>query len=339
MDRMNAVVMHGFGGPDVLRYEPFAMPVPEPGEVVIEVHAVSVNRTLDLVVRAGDYGAPIRLPHILGVDPSGVVSAIGEGVTHRKVGDRVVALPWRAKPVGPLDAVGMQHLGGYAEFVKLPAAATALVPDGLDFATATVVTRHAPQAYNLLRDRAGLTSGETVLVMGASGGLGSAGVQIAKLIGATVIAAAGAPDRVQAALDLGADHGVDYRAQDLTARVLELTGGRGVDVVFENIADPVLFPKAFHAIARHGRLVTAGSHGGGEVMLDVKRLYLYQIAVMGSLGFTPEDVEASLAAAARGELKVLIDAILPLSRAAEAHARVAARDGVGKVLLSPQLDR
>jgi len=118
--------------------------------------------------------------------------------------------------------------------------------------------------------------------------------------------------------------------------VLELTGGRGVDLVFENIADPVLFPKAFHAIARRGRLVTAGSHGGGEVTLDVKRLYLYQLSVMGSLGFTHEDVVASLDAAAVGRFRVLVDEILPLSAAAEAHRRVASRQGLGKVLLSPR---
>lgn len=334
---MKAVVMHEFGGAEVLVHEDFPMPRPDPGEVVVEVHAVSVNRTLDLVVRAGEYGAPIKLPHILGVDPSGVVTAIGEGVDPAMIGQRVVALPWRSKPVGPLDAVGMQHLGGYAEFVKLPASATVAIPDGLGFPEATIVTRHAPQAFNLLRDRAGLKPGETVLVMGAAGGLGSAGVQVAKLLGAKVIAGAGAPERVAAALDLGADHGVDYRSEDLTARVLELTDGRGVDVVFENIADPVLFPKAFHAIARHGRLVTAGSHGGGEVPLDVKRLYLYQIAVMGSLGFTREDVVASLQAAAEGRFDVLIDEIMPLAHAAEAHRRVAGREGLGKVILSPKL--
>lgn len=331
---MDAIVMRRFGGPEVLRMERFPRPVPGPGEVVIAVHAVSVNRTLDLVVREGRYGAPIALPHILGVDPSGVVAAVGEGVDSPRVGDRVVAIPWRSRPVGPLDAVGMQHHGGYAEYVRLPAQATVPIPAGLGFAEATVVSRHAPQAMNLLRDRAGLKPGEWVLVMGASGGLGSAGVQLAKAMGAQVIAGAGAPDRVRAALDLGADHGIDYRAEDLTARVLDITGGRGVDVVFENIADPDLFPKAFHAIARHGRLVTAGSHGGGTVPLDVKRLYLYQIAVMGSLGFTREDVAASLEAAARGQFTALIDEILPLARAAEAHERVATRDGIGKVILS-----
>ena len=334
---MKAIVMREFGGPEVLKLEDFPDPVPGPDELVFKVHAVSVNRTLDLVVRAGEYSGQTTLPHILGVDPSGVVTAIGKNVTDRKIGDRVVAIPWRTKPVGPMDSVGMQHLGGYAELVKLPAAATVSIPDDLNFATATVITRHAPQAYNLLRDRAKLQPGETVLIMGASGGLGSAGVQIAKQLGATVIAGAGSPERVQIALDLGADHGIDYRAQDLTKAVLDLTDGRGVNVVFENIADPVLFPKAFMALARFGRLVTAGSHGGGQVTIDIKRLYLYQLSVMGSLGFDMADLVSSLEAAARGQLTVPIDKILPLEEAAEAHRRVASRDGIGKVVLDPTL--
>jgi NADPH:quinone reductase-like Zn-dependent oxidoreductase len=334
---MKAAVIREFGGPEVLKLEDFPDPVPGPDELVVRVHAVSINRTLDLVVRAGDYVGKTSLPHILGVDPSGVVTAIGENVRDRKVGDRVVAIPWRTRPVGPLDSVGMQHLGGYAELVKLPATATVIIPKGLDFATATVVTRHAPQAYNLLRDKAKLQPGESVLIMGASGGLGSAGVQIAKQMGATVIAGAGSPERVQIALDLGADFGVDYRSQDLTEAVLELTDGRGVDVVFENIADPVLFPKAFHALARHGRLVTAGAHGGGEVTLDVKRLYLYQITIMGGLGFELSDIVSSLEAAAEGRLIAPIEEILPLSEAAEAHRRVAARKNRGKIILDPTL--
>jgi NADPH:quinone reductase len=333
---MKAIVLREFGPPEVLRLEPdFPDPVPGPGEVVLAVHAVSVNRTLDLAVRAGSYVAPIRLPHIPGVDPSGIVVAVGPGVADRQLGDRVVTLPWRTRAIGPLDALGIQHLGGYAQYVKVPAKATLTIPDGLDFAVATVVARHAPQAFNLLRDRAQLKAGEWVLVMGASGGLGSAGVQVAKLLGATVIAAAGAPERLTAAVRLGADHGIDYQQQDLTAEVLRLTGGRGVDVVFENIADPALFAKGFHAIARHGRLVTAGSHGGGTVPLDVQRLYLYQIAVMGSIGFSEADVSFALEAAARGRLRVLIDRVLPLGQAAEAHRLVAARTLTGKIVLDP----
>ena len=334
---MKAIVLHAFGGPEVLRYEDFPDPVTGPGELVIAVHAVSVNRTLDIVLRTGKYSKPVKFPHIMGVDPSGVVASVGEGVTNRKVGDRVTALPWRVQPVGPLDSVGVQHQGGYAQLVKIPAHATAIVPDGVDFATATVVTRHAPAAFNLLRDRANVQPGEFVLVMGASGGLGSACVQVAKALGAKVIAGAGADERVAAAMGLGADYGVNYRTHDLEAEVMKISGGAGIQVVAENIADPVLFPKAMNCLARHGRLVTSGSHGGGKVELDVTRLYLYQIAVMGTLGFKPADVDASLAAAAQGKFKVLIDRIFPLREAAAAQSLVESRDGLGKVILDPTL--
>jgi NADPH2:quinone reductase len=220
--------------------------------------------------------------------------------------------------------------------VKVPATATHPIPDGLDYVTATVVARHAPTALSMLRDVARLAPGEWVLVMGASGGLGIAGIQVAKSFGAHVIAAAGTDDRVPAAVGLGADAGVNYRAQDLAAETRRLTGGRGVDVVFENIADANLFPKAFASLARHGRLITAGAHGGGTVPLDVKSLYLNGLTVIGSTGqVTPDDLTATLRAAAEGRHRVLVDRVLPLSEAALAHRIVAERSGTGKIILQP----
>src|SRR5262245_19689703 len=266
--------MREVGPPEVLRLEEMDTPVPGAGEVVIRVHAVSVNRTLDLAVRAGTYPARVTLPHILGVDPSGVVTAIGAGVTARKVGDRVATRQILRPPTesaGPL-LLGVHAWGGYAEYVKVPVDMTHTIPEGLDFVTATVVARHGPTALSILRDVARVKPDEWVLVMGASGGLGCAGIQVAKDLGAKVIAAAGADQRVRAAVDLGADVGVNYRTQDLTEEVRRITGGRGVDVVFENIADPELFPKAFTALARNGRLGTAAAHGGGAVPLDAARV-------------------------------------------------------------------
>jgi NADPH:quinone reductase len=318
-----------------MRVEEVPDPQPGEGEVLIRVHAVSVNRTLDLVVRAGQYSRPVTLPLVPGVDPAGVIAKVGPGVTHRKVGDRVVTALRvdRESQFAAPRLLGVHTWGGYAEYVKAPAAGTTIIPDGLDFPTACVVARHAPTAFHLLRDRAKLKEGEWVLVMGAAGGLGSAGVQAAKYLGAKVIAAAGADERVQVGLDLGADAGVNYRKQDLTAEVLRITQDRGVNVVFENIADPELFPKAFAAIARHGRLVTAGAHGGGVVPLDVKHLYHNQIMVIGATGETPGDVAMALEAAAAGKFKVVIDQVLPLSEAPRAHEIVAARGGTGKVVL------
>lgn len=335
---MKAIVIREFGPPDVMRLEDVATPAPGPGDVLVAVHAVSVNRTLDLAVRAGSYAMPVTLPHVLGVDPSGVVAAVGRGVSSRKVGDRVATMQLLRPPraTSPPVILGVHTWGGYADYVVVPAELTHPIPDAVDFATATVVARHAPVAFSLLRDEARLASGEWVLVMGAAGGLGAAGVQVAKYLGATVVAAAGADERVRAALDLGADFGVNYRTQDLAAEVARITGGRGVDVVFENIADPELFPKAFATLARNGRLITAGAHGGGTVPLDVQRLYLHALRVIGSVGrITHEDLDLALRAAAEGRYRVLIDRVLPLADAALAHRVVAERARTGKVVLQP----
>jgi NADPH:quinone reductase-like Zn-dependent oxidoreductase len=334
---VKAILIREFGPPGVMRLEEVPTPVPGPGEVLIAVHAVSVNRTLDLIVRAGRYPRPVTLPHVPGVDPSGAIVAVGEGVADRKVGDRVattIRLSGGGAD-GPPTLLGVQVWGGYAEYVKVPAAATHRIPDNVDFATATCVVRHAPTAFHLLRDRARLKEGEWVLVMGASGGLGSAGVQVAKALGAHVIAGAGADERVAAATTMGADAGVNYRASDLAAEVRRITHGRGVDVVFENIADPDLFPKALASLARFGRLVTAGGHGGGTVPLDVNRLYLNQLTIIGATGDTPADAVASLQAASEGRLTVLIDQVLPLSQAVRAHELVTARESIGKIVLDP----
>jgi NADPH:quinone reductase-like Zn-dependent oxidoreductase len=334
---LKAIVMHEFGPPSVLRLEEVETPEPGPGEVLVEVHAVSVNRTLDLVVRAGKYARRVALPHVLGVDPSGVIVKVGAGVTDRKVGDRIIALIRLSDPT-PTEApklLGVNVWGGYAEYVRLPAKNAHPIPDGVDFVTATVVGRHAPTAFHLLREEAGLKPGEWVLVMGAAGGLGSAGVQAAKYLGGSVIAAAGADARVQAGLELGADAGVNYRSTDLTTEVMRITGGRGVNVVFENVGDPDLFPKAFAALARNGRLVTAGGHAGGVVPLDVNRLYLNSLRIIGSTGELPADLDMSLKAAAEGRFKALVECVLPLAEAQRAHALVADRAVLGKVVLDP----
>ena len=336
---MKAIVIREFGPPSVMRLEEVADPQPGPGEVVVRVHAVSVNRTLDTVVRAGKFKRRVELPVVPGIDPAGVIIEVGPGVTGRKPGDRVVTSS-RAMTESAADGtqlLAVHAWGGYAEFYKVRADGTTLVPDGVDLATANIIARHAPTAFHLLRDHAKLEPGEWVLVMGAAGGLGSAGVQAAKYLGARVIAAAGADERVKAAVDLGADAGVNYRSQDLTAEAMRITEGRGVNVVFENIGDPVLFPKAFAAIARGGRLVTAGGHGGGIVPLDVNRLYLKQITVIGAIGQAPADLALSLRAAAQGRFRALIACTLPLSQAPRAHALVVSGAVLGKVVLDPTL--
>ena len=333
---MKAIVIRQFGDPSVLNLEDVSQPTLEAGEIAIKVRAVTVNQTLDVALRAGKYARRPPLPHVLGSDAAGEVAAVASDVKTLKVGDRVVCHPIVGRqPNGALKLLGVDTWGTYADFVKVPASTVQIVPDALDFITAAVVGRHGPLAFTQLRDRAQVKPGEWVLVMGAAGGLGSALVQAAKYLGARVIAAAGSDARVRAALELGADEGINYRSQDLTTEARRITGGTGVNVVTDNIGDPETFPKALASLGFQGRLVTAGGHGGGTVSLDVKYLYLNVITIFGNPIDTPDNFRLALQVAAEGKLKVLIDKVLPLEDARRAHDIVEQRSGIGKVVLTP----
>ncbi|MFL6798762.1 MAG: zinc-binding alcohol dehydrogenase family protein [Xanthobacteraceae bacterium] len=345
---MKAIVLRRFGPPDVLSYEDVPDPQPRSGEIRIRVHAATVNRVLDVSLRAGKEAArgPV-LPLIPGVDCAGTVDAVGPGVSNWRAGMRVAAAGVMPLDVcsedgrdydGPTGMMGIKRPGGFAELVTVPACAAVAVPAGLDFHHAAVVMRHVPTAWNLLFNVAELKAHETVLIMGAGGNLGSIGIQIAKnVIGARVVAAAGSPERAAMGLALGADDSVDYSRHDLTTEVLRLTGGKGADVLYDNIANPKVLPKAFKALGFGGRLVTAGAHAGPEVTIDFAHLYHKQITIKGRPGSHPADVPKCFAAAAQGKVKAQIESILPLAQAAEAHRLVETGEVKGKIVLDPTL--
>jgi NADPH:quinone reductase len=346
---MKAIVIHEYGSPDVLRYEDVPDPVLRDGEIRIRVYAATVNRVLDVSLRAGreHYRGPV-LPLIPGVDCAGVVDAVGPHVGRWRVGDRVAAAGVMPLDVcaedgsgyrGPQGMMGIKRPGGFAELIAVPACAAVAVPERLDFHHTAVIMRHVPTAWNLLMHVAELKADETVLIMGAGGNLGSIGIQIAKnVIGATVIAAAGSDARVKLGINLGADFGVNYATQNIRDEVLRLTHGRGVDVLYDNIANPMVLPLAFRAIGMDGRLVTAGAHAGPDVAIDFSHLYHKRITIRGRPGFTPADLPDCLAAAAAGKVVPQIDKIMPLSRAAEAHRLIEDNGGQGKIVLDPTLD-
>jgi NADPH:quinone reductase len=297
-------------------------------------------------LRAGKEGARgPKLPLIPGVDCAGVVDAVGAGVTRWRKGMRVAVagiMPLDvcneddADYTGPTGMMGIKRPGGFAEMIAVPACAAIEIPEGLDFHHAAVVMRHVPTAWNLLFNVAELKAGETVLIMGAGGNLGSIGIQIAKnVIGAKVIAAAGSDDRVKMGLELGADHGVNYNARDLQAEVMTFTGGKGVDVLYDNVANPKVLPLAFRAIGFDGRLVTAGAHAGPDVSIDFSHLYHKRITIRGRPGYHPPDVPKCFAAAAEGKIQAQIERILPLSRAVEAHRLIESQESLGKIVLDP----
>jgi NADPH2:quinone reductase len=238
---------------------------------------------------------------------------------------------------GPTGMMGIKRPGGFAELVVVPACAAVALPDGLDFHAASVIMRHAPTAWMLLRT-AKLKAGETVLIMGAGGNLGTVGIQIAKhVLGARVIGAAGSDDRVKLGLSLGADHGINYHKQDLYAEVMKITGGAGVAVLYDNIANPATLPQAFRTLGEFGRMVTAGAHGGPDVVIDFNHLYRKKITVKGRTGSDPSDQTQSFAAAAQGKITAQVWKVMPLSQAVDAHTLMESGEAGGKIVLDPTL--
>jgi NADPH:quinone reductase-like Zn-dependent oxidoreductase len=343
---MKAVLIERFGGPEVLAYCDVPTPQPGPGDVVVEVRAATVNLTLDIHTRQDGDGRNPMLPLVLGSDPVGVIAAVGSGVDSRHIGEHVAVASTLACATcanctaGRPDActqprhLGIHRWGGYADYVRVGASDVRAIPADLDFKSAAAIFRHFPAAYGLAR-KAGGCHDQTLLVMGASGALGAALVQIGKQRGSRVVAAAGSDAGVQAALELGADAGINYRRHDLEAEVMAATDARGVDVAFENSGDSKLWAAAFACLARNGTMVTAGAHGGDEVAVNIKRLYRLKLRILGGTANTEEDFVATCDAAVRNRLRIPIHCILPLSRVAEAHELVSSRTAVGKVVLVP----
>ena len=345
---MKAIVVRRYGGPEVIRLEDIEQPTPSAGEVLVAVHAVTVNRTRDLNVCAGQAGPASALPLVPGQDPAGEIVVVGAGVSSRKSGERVIVSSrltcgvcaacrdGHGSDCPYATHIGIHRAGGYQQFVAVPAEQALPIGERLSYAEAAVAMRHFPLAFHQLQTKAGLQRGEWVLVMGASGGLGSAIVQVARHLGANVIAGAGGDERVAAVMRLGADHGINYRTENLAQRVREITGGHGADVVCENISDPTTFPAAFASLATMGRLVTSGAHGGGTVPVDMKQLYHHRQRILGAAGHDRADVVKAMQAASDGVLRSVIDLELPLARLHEAFDLIHNRRVAGKIVINPQ---
>jgi NADPH:quinone reductase-like Zn-dependent oxidoreductase len=304
-----------------------------------------VNRTLDTEVRAGTY-LPLRFPHVLGPDPAGEVVALGEGATGVQVGDRVVPQPLvtcgecrNCRAGRDLLCLrpgifGVHRWGGDAQYTTAPTHNLVRIPDGLSYVDASAIMIMFPTAWHLLAGRAQVQPDETVLVMAAAGSLGLAGVQIAKHLGARVIAAAGADWKLERVRALGADEVVNYNTHKLSEEVLRLTDGLGADVVFENISSRELFPESMASLARGGRLVTCGTHGGGLVEIAMRPFYVKQQSILGSAGATRAETEQVYQLLAERKLRTIVEHVLPLEQVAEGHHLAADRNSFGRVVLT-----
>lgn len=345
---MWAVRIHEHGGPDVLRLEQVPEPVPRADEVLVRVRACALNH-LDLWNRSGRPRPSIALPRILGSDIAGEVVSVGELVDHVQSGQEVIVNPGigcgrcrhclsgNDNMCREYTILGVGRDGGYAQFVAVPGTNVIPKPMNLTFTEAAAVPLVFLTAWHMLVTRARIKFGETVLVWGAGSGVGSAAIQIAKLLGAHVIAATGGEEKVDRAKRLGADEVIDYKAENVRQRVQELTDGRGVDVVFEHVGQAT-WDISIKSLTPGGRLVTCGNTTGWEAHTDLRYVFARQLTILGSYMGSKAELLELLPWIEAGRLQPVVHTVLPLHEAAHAHEILEAGRQFGKVVLEPPAD-
>ncbi len=343
---MKAVTFTRFGGPEVLEYGDRPEPAIAPDEALVRVRACGINH-LDLWVRAGLPGLDPEMPHVLGNDVVGEIAAVGAAVNDLAVGAKTFVLPTLSCGVCPAcmeggdnvcrayDVLGRRRNGGYAEYVSVPAANCLPYPERLSWEQAAAMPLVFLTAWHMLVGRANVRPGEDVLVMGGGSGVGTAAIQIARLLGArTVIATASGADKAERCRALGAHATIDHAAEDVAKRVRELTGRKGAEVVFEHVGGKV-FEAGVASLARDGRLVTCGATIGGKVSLDVNVLFGKHLTLLGSWMGRRAEMLAVLRQIEAGALVPVVDSVRPLAEARAAHERIEAREHFGKLGLVP----
>lgn len=340
---MRAAHVTGHGGPDVLRIVEVPDPEPAAGEVLVRMTAASVNH-LDLFVRQGMPGVEIPLPRVPGSDGTGVVAAVGDGVTDLAVGDRVVVLPGRSSGTSAHDRAGNDHLaddygiagehcdGVHRELVALERRYVMPLPEGIDPVEAAAVPLVFLTAWGMLVERAQIAQGETCLVVAGSSGVGSAAIQIAVDRGARVITTAGSEEKRALCRDLGAHEVIDHHADGWHKAVKRWSEGRGCDVVVEHVG-PATWDLSMRCLARNGRLVTCGGTTGPKVSVLLPHLFMKNLSVLGSTMGPARVFPDIFDGVRRGAFRPVIDRVLPLDEVAEAHRLLEAGEAMGKVLL------
>ncbi len=346
---MKAVLLKKHGGLENLHYGEIATPMPQAGEVLVKVKACALNH-LDIWVRLGFPGVELPMPHILGCEVAGTIEKLGPSVTGYQPGESVLVAPGlrtggeaeeyltQNDPIAPgFQILGFQRKGGYAEYVTVPAENIIPIPIGGEFtyekwAAFPLVFL---TAWRMLVTRGGLKPGETVLVHAAGSGIGQAAVQIAKFCGARVIATAGSEEKCRKARALGADEAIDHKKKDFSKEARLLTGGKGVDLVFEHIGAET-FQGSLACLRRGGRIVTCGVTTGREVSIDLRYLYMNQISIHGSYMGSHAELLKLVDWAKQGKFSSCVDSTFPLKDARLAQEKMESRNFFGKLVLVPE---
>jgi NADPH:quinone reductase-like Zn-dependent oxidoreductase len=346
---MRAALFRQHGGPEVMEVGQVPDPRPGPGEVLVRVTAAALNH-IDLWLRRGLPALPVALPHVLGGDVCGLVAELGAGVAPRagcQVGDRVLVNPGLSCGRCPAclagrdnfcpdyRMMGEQTWGGQAELLVVPAQNLVPAPHArlaLEDAQLAALPTSFMTAWQMLIERAQIRLGETVLVLAAGSGVGSAAIQIAKLYGARVIATASTDAKLAAARALGADDTINHATTDIVAEVKRLTDRRGADIVVEHVG-AATFPKSVVAAARGGRIVTCGATSGHEPILNLRHVFWRQLSILGSTMASKARLFEILDLVAAGRLRPVVARVLPLSEVAAAHRLLESRQAFGKLVL------
>lgn len=342
---MKAALFRQHGGPEVIEIADVAAPELRPGHVLIGVRAAAMNH-LDLWARRGLPGLRLEFPHIGGSDIAGQVEALGDGVAGPAPGTRVLVNPslwcgsceWCLKGEESLCAsfriIGEHLAGGFAEYVAVPAINVYPIPDDLSFESAAAVPLVYQTAWRGMVTRGGLRSGEAVLVTGASGGVSTAAIQLAKLFGATVFAVTAGAENVRRVERLGADYVIDRLDSGFARAVWKATEKRGVDLAFDSVGEAI-WPDILRSLARDGRLVTYGATTGPRGQVDIRLTFWKQLRIIGSTMSSRSEFEDVMGLVFEKKLEPAIDVVWPLDRAREAHERLEAGDAFGKIVLTP----
>jgi NADPH:quinone reductase-like Zn-dependent oxidoreductase len=342
---MKAVVFRQHGEPEVLEYTDAPDPVIRAHEVLVEVRACALNH-LDVWARGGLPGIEIKLPHILGNDIAGVVREVGEIVDWVKPGDEVLLQPGvscghcmeclsgRDNLCPDYDILGYRRDGGYAELVAAPAVNVVAKPKNLSFEEAAALPLVTVTAWHMLVTRAQLQPGEDVLIHAAGSGVGSVGIQIAKLRGARVIATAGSDEKLEKARELGADECVNYTNADWAKEVRRLTAKKGCEVVFEHTGAET-WGGSVQSLAKNGRLVTCGATSGFDARTDLRQIFYRHLSLLGSFMGSKAELLEAMKFVERGKIRAVVDRALPLAEARRAHELMRDRAQFGKLVLVP----
>ncbi len=337
---MDAVQITEHGDTDVIEYGEYPDPTIERDEVLVDVKVAALNH-LDIWTRRGMPGIDLEMPHIPGSDGAGVVEETGADVTRFSPGDRVALsagvgdLRMDDPTLDPQYHIIGEHVTGiHSEYAAIPEDNLIPVPAGVDWTVAGSSCLVFQTAWRMLIDRADLDVGESVLVLGASGGVGHAALQIADYAGAEVYATGSTEEKLEYAKEHGADHVCNYEEEHFAEWVRSETGGRGVDVVVEHVGAPT-WRDSIKSLTKGGRLVTCGGTGGGNPETDIPRIFWNQLEIIGSTMATPGQVDEVMELVWDGTFEPAIRAELPMSETARAHEIIEGREGFGKVVVRP----